>query len=114
MERGNAKTSTICITRDVTVWENVIKEAHSAHALHHKTAEAPEKRRLTDKEVNDLNTFVKEKIKETVKEYNHDMHTTSDFEDLSISSSNKSIQSIISNTSVEASDNNSCKLSHKQ
>eukprot|EP00957_Ditylum_brightwellii_P021595 1628198-Ditylum_brightwellii.AAC.1 len=36
-----------------------------------------------------------------IKEYNRNMHAMSDFEDLSISSSNESIQSIISNTSNE-------------
>eukprot|EP00957_Ditylum_brightwellii_P063486 4819465-Ditylum_brightwellii.AAC.1 len=50
------------------------------------------KRSLTGKEVSNLNAFDKDKIKETIKECNRDMHTMSDFEDLSISLSNKSIQ----------------------
>eukprot|EP00957_Ditylum_brightwellii_P187595 14284837-Ditylum_brightwellii.AAC.1 len=47
---------------------------------------------LTGKEVKDLNTFVKDKIDETIKECNRNMHAMSYFEDLSISSSNESIQ----------------------
>eukprot|EP00957_Ditylum_brightwellii_P013758 1037124-Ditylum_brightwellii.AAC.1 len=58
------------------------------------------KRGLTGKEVKDLNALVKDKVKEMIKESNHNMHTMSDFKDLSISSSNKSIQSIINDTSV--------------
>eukprot|EP00957_Ditylum_brightwellii_P043517 3299452-Ditylum_brightwellii.AAC.1 len=65
----------------------------------------------TGKDIKDLNTFVKDKIKETIKERNCNMHAMSNFKDLSISSS---IQSIISNTSVEDSDNNSCKQAHKK
>ena len=42
------------------------------------------------------------------------MHTMSNFENLSISLSNKSIQSIISNTSAKGSDNNSRKPAHKK
>ena len=59
---------------------------------------------MTGKEVKDLNAFVKDKINETIKEHNHDMHAMSNFKDLSISSSHESIQSIISNTSNEESD----------
>eukprot|EP00957_Ditylum_brightwellii_P060953 4627222-Ditylum_brightwellii.AAC.1 len=66
------------------------------------------------KEVKDLNVFAKCKIKETIKGCHRNMHVMSNFEDLSISSSNKSIQSIISNTSVENSDDNSHKLAHKK
>eukprot|EP00957_Ditylum_brightwellii_P119124 9086885-Ditylum_brightwellii.AAC.1 len=69
---------------------------------------------LTGKEVKDLNKFVKDKIKETIKECNRNMHLMSNFEDLSISSSNESIQGIISDTSVEGSDNNSGKPAHKK
>eukprot|EP00957_Ditylum_brightwellii_P080301 6107639-Ditylum_brightwellii.AAC.1 len=68
---------------------------------------------LTGKEVKDLNAIVKDKIKEMIKERNHDMHVISNFKDLSISLSNKSIQSIISNTSVEVLNDNSCKPTHK-
>ena len=66
------------------------------------------------KEVKDLNMFSKDKINKMIKKYNPNMHAMSDFEDLSISSSNKNIQSIISNTSVEGSDNKSCKLASKK
>eukprot|EP00957_Ditylum_brightwellii_P066505 5048935-Ditylum_brightwellii.AAC.1 len=69
---------------------------------------------LTGKEVKDLNVFVKDKIKETNKEHNRDMHMMSDFEDLSISMSDKSIQSIISNTSAEGLNDNSRKLANKK
>eukprot|EP00957_Ditylum_brightwellii_P088589 6747812-Ditylum_brightwellii.AAC.1 len=47
---------------------------------------------LSAKEVKDINTFTKDKINETIKECNHNMHTMSNFEDLSISSSNKIVQ----------------------
>eukprot|EP00957_Ditylum_brightwellii_P182840 13927522-Ditylum_brightwellii.AAC.1 len=72
------------------------------------------KRGLTGREVKDRNAFVKDKIEETIKERNHDMHAMSDFKDLSISSSNGSIKSIISDTSNEESDSNSCKPAHKK
>eukprot|EP00957_Ditylum_brightwellii_P063686 4833744-Ditylum_brightwellii.AAC.1 len=72
------------------------------------------KHSLTGKEVKDLNTFVKDKIKETIKECGRNMHTMNNFKDLSISSSSESIQSIISDTSVEGSDNKSCKAAHKK
>eukprot|EP00957_Ditylum_brightwellii_P001771 136344-Ditylum_brightwellii.AAC.1 len=76
-----------------------------------KDAERSAKKRgLICKEVKDLNVFVKDKIKER----NCNMHTMSNFKDLSISSSSKSIQSIISNTSVEGSGNESYKLAHKK
>eukprot|EP00957_Ditylum_brightwellii_P074408 5653497-Ditylum_brightwellii.AAC.1 len=69
---------------------------------------------LTGKEVKDLNAFVKDKIDETIKERDCNMHAMSNFEDLSISSSNESIQSIIRDTSDEESDSNSCKLVYKK
>eukprot|EP00957_Ditylum_brightwellii_P006613 501770-Ditylum_brightwellii.AAC.1 len=69
---------------------------------------------LTGKEVMDLNVFIKDKINEMIKERNRNMHTMSNFEDLSISLSKKSIQSVISNTFVEDSDDNSCKPAHKK
>eukprot|EP00957_Ditylum_brightwellii_P123465 9413507-Ditylum_brightwellii.AAC.1 len=56
------------------------------------TKRQAKKHGLTGKEVKDLNALVKHKIKEMIKERNHDMHTMSDFKDLSISLSNKSIQ----------------------
>eukprot|EP00957_Ditylum_brightwellii_P092479 7042224-Ditylum_brightwellii.AAC.1 len=69
---------------------------------------------LIGKELKDLNAFVKDKIKEAIKEHDCNMHAMSNFKDLSISSSNESTQSIISNTSVEGLDNNSCKPAHKK
>ena len=80
-----------------------------------KDAERQAKKRgLTGREVKDLNAFVKDKIKETIKEHDRDMHTMSNSDNLSISSSNDSIKSIISNTSDEESDGDSCKLAHKK
>eukprot|EP00957_Ditylum_brightwellii_P041977 3178777-Ditylum_brightwellii.AAC.1 len=58
--------------------------------------------------------FIKDKINEMIKECNHNMHRMSNFEDLSISSSSKSVHSIISNTSVKGSDNKSCKPASKK
>eukprot|EP00957_Ditylum_brightwellii_P034638 2626418-Ditylum_brightwellii.AAC.1 len=58
--------------------------------------------------------FVKDKIEETLKDCDRNMHAMSDFEDLSISSSNDSIASIISDTSNEELDGDSCKLAHKK
>eukprot|EP00957_Ditylum_brightwellii_P189926 14459065-Ditylum_brightwellii.AAC.1 len=98
----------------------------AVHTLHCGTAEAPagpvcegcqkasQKRGPKGKEVKDLNAFVRDKIKETSEECDHNMHGMSDFKDLSISSSDKSIQSIIGDTSVEGLDNNSCKLAQKK
>eukprot|EP00957_Ditylum_brightwellii_P121251 9246299-Ditylum_brightwellii.AAC.1 len=134
MERGNIKTSPSCVMRECHQGKRKKKfcnyhepqEACSAHALYHGTAEAlaglvcqgrqkaSQKCSLTGREVKDLNAFVKDRIEEMIKEHNHNMHMMSDFKDLSISSSNKSIQSFISDTSVEGSDNNSCKPAHKK
>eukprot|EP00957_Ditylum_brightwellii_P127174 9697098-Ditylum_brightwellii.AAC.1 len=72
------------------------------------------RRGLTGHKVKDLNAFVKDKIDKTIKERNHNMHAMSNFEDLSISSSNDSIESIISNTSNEESDSESCKTAYKK
>eukprot|EP00957_Ditylum_brightwellii_P026532 2007310-Ditylum_brightwellii.AAC.1 len=69
---------------------------------------------LSAKEVKDLITFTKNKIDEMIKEYNCNMHVMSDFKDLSISSSDKKVQSIISDTSVEGSDSKSCKPASKK
>eukprot|EP00957_Ditylum_brightwellii_P002979 228075-Ditylum_brightwellii.AAC.1 len=69
---------------------------------------------LTGKEVKDLNAFVKDKINETIKERNRNMHTMSNLKDLSISSSNESIQGIIISTSDEELDSDSCKPAHKK
>eukprot|EP00957_Ditylum_brightwellii_P024338 1835957-Ditylum_brightwellii.AAC.1 len=78
------------------------------------TERRAKRRSLTGKEVKDLNAFVKNKINETIKERDRGMHVMSNFEDLSTSSSNESIQSIISNTSNEELDSNSCKPAHKK
>eukprot|EP00957_Ditylum_brightwellii_P186017 14162501-Ditylum_brightwellii.AAC.1 len=72
------------------------------------------KRGLTGREVKDLNMFVKDKIKETIKDHDHNMHAMSNFDNLSISSSNDSIESIISNTSNEELDGDSRKPAHKK
>eukprot|EP00957_Ditylum_brightwellii_P177771 13541303-Ditylum_brightwellii.AAC.1 len=69
---------------------------------------------LSTKEFKDLNLFIKDKINETIKEHNHVMHVISNFEELSISSSNESIQSIVSDTSVEDSDNEDHKPAAKK
>eukprot|EP00957_Ditylum_brightwellii_P005681 433137-Ditylum_brightwellii.AAC.1 len=78
------------------------------------TERKAKKHDLTGKEVKDLNMFVKDKTKESIKDCNHNMHAISNFKDLSISLSSKSIQSIINNTSVKGSDNKSHKLAHKK
>jgi hypothetical protein len=72
------------------------------------------KRGLAGKEVKDLNAFVKDKINETVKQHECSMRVMSNFEELSISSSNESVQSIVSDTSVEDSGNEDCKLASKK
>eukprot|EP00957_Ditylum_brightwellii_P033609 2548143-Ditylum_brightwellii.AAC.1 len=80
-----------------------------------KDAERRAKRRdLTGKEVKDLNLFAKDKIYKTIKERDCNMHVMSNFEDLLISLSNESIQSIISDTSDEESDSDSRKPAHKK
>eukprot|EP00957_Ditylum_brightwellii_P159971 12177264-Ditylum_brightwellii.AAC.1 len=78
------------------------------------TERRAKKRGLTGREVKDLNAFVKDKIEEIIKECNRDMHAMSNFEDLSISSSNNSIKSIISITFNEKLDGNNYKLAHKK
>eukprot|EP00957_Ditylum_brightwellii_P156097 11881815-Ditylum_brightwellii.AAC.1 len=94
-----------CITEQQRLWQvRFVKDAKRQ----------AKKCGLTGKEVKNLNMFVKDKIKETIKERNCYMHTMGNFNKLSISSSNKSIKSIISNTSVEGSDKNSCKPSHRK
>eukprot|EP00957_Ditylum_brightwellii_P150800 11481699-Ditylum_brightwellii.AAC.1 len=45
---------------------------------------------ISAKEVKDLNTFFKEKIDETIKQCNCNMHAMSNFKDLPLSSSDKS------------------------
>eukprot|EP00957_Ditylum_brightwellii_P199835 15234199-Ditylum_brightwellii.AAC.1 len=129
MERGNIKTSPSCITRDVTVWENIIKSRRKHVQPMHRITEQQrlrqvqfakdakrwaKKRGLTGKEVKDLKAFIKDKIKETIKERNCNMHTISDYKDLSISLSNGGIKSIINYISVEDLDNDSCKPAHKK
>eukprot|EP00957_Ditylum_brightwellii_P181342 13813950-Ditylum_brightwellii.AAC.1 len=72
------------------------------------------KRGLKGREVKDLNALIKDKINETIKEGDCGMHAMSNFEDLSISSSDDSIKSIISNTFDEESDSNIHKPAHKK
>ena len=67
------------------------------------TKRQAKKRSLTGREVKDLNAFVKDKINETIKERNCNMYAMSNFNNLSLSSSNESMESIISNTSDEES-----------
>eukprot|EP00957_Ditylum_brightwellii_P011785 889375-Ditylum_brightwellii.AAC.1 len=62
----------------------------------------------------DLNAFVKDKIDEMIKDRDRDMHAMSDFDDISLSSINKSIMSIISDTSDEELDGDSRKPAHKK
>eukprot|EP00957_Ditylum_brightwellii_P024212 1826326-Ditylum_brightwellii.AAC.1 len=69
---------------------------------------------LSAKEVKDLNTFVKDKINKMIKEHCHDMHAMIDFKELLISSSNKTINSILSDTSVEDSKDEDHKLAVKK
>eukprot|EP00957_Ditylum_brightwellii_P113069 8622941-Ditylum_brightwellii.AAC.1 len=56
---------------------------------------------LSTKEINDLNAFNKDKIDETIKEHDRNMHAMSNLKELLISSGNKSAQIIVSDTSVE-------------
>eukprot|EP00957_Ditylum_brightwellii_P085365 6494187-Ditylum_brightwellii.AAC.1 len=89
-----------CITKQQRLWQVwFVKDAKRR----------AKKCGLTGREVKDLNAFVKDKIDETIKERDCNMHAMSNFEDLSISSSNDSIESIISDTSNEESDGDSCK-----
>eukprot|EP00957_Ditylum_brightwellii_P083212 6326727-Ditylum_brightwellii.AAC.1 len=57
----------------------------------HNAKRCVKKHSLSTKEVKDLNTFVKGKTNETIKQYNHNMHAMRDLKDLSISSRDKSI-----------------------
>eukprot|EP00957_Ditylum_brightwellii_P072370 5500522-Ditylum_brightwellii.AAC.1 len=72
------------------------------------------KRGLKGKEVKDLNAFVKDKVDKTIKERDCNMHAMSNFDNTSLSSSDDSIMSIVSNTSNEESDGDSRKPSHKK
>eukprot|EP00957_Ditylum_brightwellii_P081556 6204427-Ditylum_brightwellii.AAC.1 len=72
------------------------------------------KRSLTGREVKDPNMFVNNKIKENFKERDRDMHAMSDFDNLSLSSGDESMESIISNTSDEELDGDSRNLVHKK
>eukprot|EP00957_Ditylum_brightwellii_P034120 2586407-Ditylum_brightwellii.AAC.1 len=142
-----------CVTRDVTVHENItlgsIRKFCDYHGLcYHNTKESnsyqacrkhvqlthrfteqqrlwqdqfvkdvkrhAKKQRLCGKEVKDLSTSVKDKNNETIKQHTHNMHAMNNFKDLSISLSNESFQSIISNTSVEGTDDKSCKPASKK
>eukprot|EP00957_Ditylum_brightwellii_P194299 14798076-Ditylum_brightwellii.AAC.1 len=96
---------THCITEQQRLWQvQFVKD----------TKRQAKRRGLTGKEVKDLNAFVKDKIDEMIKERDRNMHVMSNFKDISISVSNKSIQSIIGNTSVEGLDDGSRKTAHKK
>eukprot|EP00957_Ditylum_brightwellii_P194970 14854603-Ditylum_brightwellii.AAC.1 len=69
---------------------------------------------LSAKEVKDLNAYFKDKINETIKECSCDIHAMNNFEELLVSSINKSIQSIMDDTSVEDSDDEGCKADTKK
>eukprot|EP00957_Ditylum_brightwellii_P119051 9080546-Ditylum_brightwellii.AAC.1 len=145
MEIGNIKTIPSLVTRDIMVWENIIKEKERNSfatimvcfsmtwtsttlcklegsmfspdtALQNSRGSGRQTKELspTGKEVKDLNAFVKNKIKETIKEQDCARHAMSNFKNSSIPLSDKSIQSIIINASVEVSDNDSCKPAHKK
>eukprot|EP00957_Ditylum_brightwellii_P148374 11296132-Ditylum_brightwellii.AAC.1 len=60
---------------------------------------------LYAKEAKDCNAFINGKFDKMLKEHGNKLHTMGTFKELLFSSSNKSIQSIVSNTSIEASDN---------
>eukprot|EP00957_Ditylum_brightwellii_P039515 2989449-Ditylum_brightwellii.AAC.1 len=131
-EKENVMASQNNVTRGVTAWENecnfyqtckkhvqptycITKQQRLQQVWFVKdTKRHTKKCGLSAKEVKDINMFVKDKINETIKEHHCNMYAVSNFEDLSISSSNKSAQSIISNTSVEGSDDKSCKLDSKK
>ena len=72
------------------------------------------KRGLTGREVKNLNAFIKDKIEEMIKERDRGMHAMSNFDNLSLSSSDESMESIISDTSDEESDSDSRKPAHKK
>eukprot|EP00957_Ditylum_brightwellii_P111386 8495438-Ditylum_brightwellii.AAC.1 len=100
MERGNMKTNPSHVTRDITVWKNAIKAnkrksiATIMSCRKHvqpmrcitkqqrllqvwfvkDSKRQAKKRGLTGKEVKDLNAFVKDKIEETIKERDCNMH----------------------------------------
>eukprot|EP00957_Ditylum_brightwellii_P146864 11180788-Ditylum_brightwellii.AAC.1 len=69
---------------------------------------------LSAKEDKNLNKLVKDKIDKTFKDCNHDIHAMRNFEDLSISSSDESIQSIVNDTSFEDFNNEDCKPATKK
>eukprot|EP00957_Ditylum_brightwellii_P129788 9900183-Ditylum_brightwellii.AAC.1 len=69
---------------------------------------------LSAKEVKYLSTFAKYKINKTIKQHYCSMYTMNNFKDLSFSSIYESIQSIMSDTSEEGSDNEDHKLASKK
>eukprot|EP00957_Ditylum_brightwellii_P162594 12381131-Ditylum_brightwellii.AAC.1 len=69
---------------------------------------------LSTKEVKNFNVFVKDKVDKIIKECDCNMHAMSKFKDMLISSSNKSFQSILNDTSIEGSNNEDCKLTTKK
>eukprot|EP00957_Ditylum_brightwellii_P030620 2320508-Ditylum_brightwellii.AAC.1 len=64
--------STHCITEQQRLWQVQFAKDNKRQA---------KKSGLTGKEVKDLNASVKDKIKEMIKERNHNMHAMSNFED---------------------------------
>eukprot|EP00957_Ditylum_brightwellii_P200378 15276472-Ditylum_brightwellii.AAC.1 len=58
--------------------------------------------------------FVNNKVNKMFKEHVNNMHIMSNFENVLISSTDKSVQRIMSITSVEASNNEDCKLVAKK
>eukprot|EP00957_Ditylum_brightwellii_P066653 5058312-Ditylum_brightwellii.AAC.1 len=74
---------TNCIIEQQRLWQvRFVKDAEKLAKKHG----------LSAKEVKDINTFVKDKIDETIKEHGRNMYMMSNFKDLSISSSSKSAQ----------------------
>eukprot|EP00957_Ditylum_brightwellii_P097435 7421004-Ditylum_brightwellii.AAC.2 len=69
---------------------------------------------LVAKDVKDLNTFINDKVNKMLNEHDNNLHVMNSVKELSISSSNESIQSIASNTLAKASDSKDRKLAAKK
>eukprot|EP00957_Ditylum_brightwellii_P161045 12260844-Ditylum_brightwellii.AAC.1 len=96
---------THCITEEQRLWQvHFVKDVESR----------TKKCGLNIKEAKDLNKFGKDNIDETIKQCNCDMHTMSNFKYLSISLSDESVKSIVSDTSVEDSGNEDCNPASKK
>eukprot|EP00957_Ditylum_brightwellii_P039650 2999621-Ditylum_brightwellii.AAC.1 len=65
-------------------------------------------------QVKDLNTFIKDKINEMIKQCDQNMHAISNFEELFTSSNYESVHSIVRDTSVEDSGDEECKPDSKK